>query len=60
MTATNSTRATATTTVDKPTDMRLVFDWTGPTLWRWPRCGAEVVTAEAAPRCAKCGFQESD
>lgn len=36
------------------------FDWTGPTLWRCPRCGHEVTTAAAAPRCRLCGFRESD
>ena len=35
------------------------FDWGTAELWTCVRCGYRVLTKDAAPRCAACGYRES-
>jgi rubrerythrin len=40
-----------------PRDPRC-FSWLPPRPWTCPGCGTMIQTAEAAPRCPRCGFRE--
>jgi len=50
------TAATAPTPAFRPT----WTDWLPPSVWTCPRCSAEQLTRELAPRCAICGFREAE